>query len=339
MKTRFLILLLILSASAFAQDGKYSVKTSLSKESIVIGDRVELTVSVLVPETSKVSFPALSDSLMKGVELLKKPSFETIKLKSSKSEQIMKLLITSFDSGSYQLPELKIAITNGANTDTVLSNPIVLVVNTLHRDKEVKDIYDIKPPIEEPITFKEVAPWAFGVLILAGFIYLLIIYLKRRKLNQPFSFIQKPVEPPHVIALRELEKIKQEKLWTLENHKYYYTRLVDILRVYIEGRYDVSAMEQTTEEILWELKQAGFPVDELYTKLQDSLTLADLVKFAKYTPVISDNEQSLKFAFEFVERTKPIIEEKNIVEAKDTNAEVKDESDGLLKEQDNNKLS
>jgi len=97
-------------------------------------------------------------------------------------------------------------------------------------------------------------------------------------------------------------------------------------------------MEQTTEEILWGLKQNGFPVDSLYSKLQESLTLADLVKFAKYTPFISDNEQSLKFAFEFVERTKPIVEEKKSVET-EAATESKDEPTELLKEQDNNKLS
>lgn len=343
MKTRLLSILLLLNITAFAQvsnsDSPYSVKTSLSKDAILIGDRVGLTISVLVPESCKVTFPALSDSLMKGIELVNKPTFETVKLKDKKNEQILKLLITSFDSGSYQLPEFKIAVNDGSKTDTVLSKPIALVVNTIPRDKAVKDIIDIKPPIDEPITFKEVAPFAFGGIILAALIFLLVIYLKRRRENRPFSFLQKPVDPPYVIALRELEKIKQEKLYASENHKYYYTRLIDTLRIYIEGRFEVNAMEQTTDEILFGLKGVGFPIDEHYQKLQETLTLADLVKFAKFTPFVSDNENSLKVAFDFVEKTKPIEEVKETVKIEEVQTIKVEESAELSNEQDNKMLS
>lgn len=341
MKTRLLFILFLLNIAAFAQiaDSPYSVKTTLSKDIILIGDRVDLTISVLVPESCKVTFPALSDSLMKSIELVNKPKLETVKLKDKKNEQIMKLLITSFDSGSYQLPELKIAVTDGGKTDTILSKSLTLVVNTIPRDKSVKDIIDIKPPIEEPITFREVAPFAFGGILLAALIFLLIIYLKRRRENRPFSFLQKPIDPPHVVALRELEKIKQEKLYTSDNHKYYYTRLIDTLRIYIEGRFEVNAMEQTTDEILLGLKQAGFPVDEQYHKLQETLTLADLVKFAKFTPFVSDNENSLKFAFEFIEKTKPIEEVKEVTKIEEVQTEKVEETAKLSNEQDNKTIS
>jgi len=323
MKIKLFILLFVANLAVLAQESPYSVKTKLSNDFILIGDRVELTISVLVPESSKVTFPALSDSLMKSVEIVKKPILETVKLKDKKKEQILKLLVTSFDSGAYQLPEFKIAVENEGKIDTVLSKSVLLTVNSVPRDKEVKDIKDVKPPIEEPITIKEVAPFAFGGILLAAIIFLIIIYLKRRRENRPFGFLQKPIEPPHVIALRELEKIQQEKLYNSENHKYYYTRLIDVLRVYIEGRYQVNAMEQTTEEILFGLKQVGFPVDEQYHKLQETLTLADLVKFAKFTPMVSDNENCLKVAFEFVESTK-LIEEVKYEEVKVEETEVND---------------
>ena len=334
MKIKLFIILFLANLAAIAQESSYSVKTKLSNDFILVGDRVELTISVLVPESCKVTFPVLSDSLMKGIELVKQPKVETVRLEDKKNEQILKLLITSFDSGAYNLPELKIAITDGNRVDSVLSKPLTLTVNSIPRDKNVKDIKDVKPPIEEPITFKEVAPFAFGGLLIAAIIFLLIIYLKRRKENRPFSFLQKTVEPPHVIALRELERIKQEKLYTSENHKYYYTRLVDILRVYIEGRYQVNAMEQTTEEILIGLKQVGFPVDEQYHKLQETLTLADLVKFAKFTPFVSDNENSLKVAFDFVESTKPTEEVKEEVNIEESKIESPNETAELSVEND-----
>ena len=330
MKIKLFILLFVANLAVLAQESPYSVKTKLSNDFILIGDRVELTISVLVPESSKVTFPALSDSLMKSVEIVKKPILETVKLKDKKKEQILKLLVTSFDSGAYQLPEFKIAVEDGGKIDTILSKSLLLTVNSVPRDKDLKDIKDVKPPIEEPITIKEVAPFAFGGILLAAIIFLIIIYLKRRRENRPFGFLQKPIEPPHVIALRELEKIQQEKLYNSENHKYYYTRLIDVLRVYIEGRYQVNAMEQTTEEILFGLKQVGFPVDEQYHKLQETLTLADLVKFAKFTPMVSDNENSLKVAIDFVESTK-LIEEIKFEEVK---VEETEEKENLSVEKD-----
>ncbi len=330
MKIKLFILLFVANLAVLAQESPYSVKTKLSNDFILIGDRVELTISVLVPESSKVTFPALSDSLMKSVEIVKKPILETVKLKDKKKEQILKLLVTSFDSGAYQLPEFKIAVEDGGKIDTILSKSLLLTVNSVPRDKDLKDIKDVKPPIKEPITIKEVAPFAFGGILLAAIIFLIIIYLKRRRENRPFGFLQKPIEPPHVIALRELEKIQQEKLYNSENHKYYYTRLIDVLRVYIEGRYQVNAMEQTTEEILFGLKQVGFPVDEQYHKLQETLTLADLVKFAKFTPMVSDNENSLKVAIDFVESTK-LIEEIKFEEVK---VEETEEKENLSVEKD-----
>lgn len=339
MKIKLLSILFLFTSSAIAQvadnDSSYPVKTNLSKESMLIGDRVELTVSVVVPQTMKVSFPVLSDSLIKGVELVKKPVLSSIKLKGNQTEQIIKLLITSFDSGSYQLPELKIAVSDGIKTDTIKSNALTLTVNSIPHNKSMNDIFDIKPPIEEPITIKEVAPFAFGGILIAGLIFLVLLYLKRRRENRPFTFLQKHVDPPHVVALRELEKIRDEKLWASENHKYFYTKLVDTLRIYIEGRYGVFAMEQTTIEILSGLKQAGFEDEYIYNDLQETLTLADLVKFAKYIPFISDNERSLKFAFDFVEKTKPLEEVKETsdsapIENKEEVVEISSEQDNKI---------
>jgi len=339
MKIKLLSILLLFTSTAIAQvddnNSPYPVKTKLSKESMLIGDRVELTVSVVVPQTLKVSFPVLSDSLIKGVELVKKPVLSSIKLKGNQTEQIIKLLITSFDSGSYQLPELKIAVSDGIKTDTIKSKALTLNVNSIPHNKSMNDVFDIKQPIEEPITVKEVAPWAFGGLLFAGLIFLILLYLKRRKENRPFTFLQKHVDPPHVVALRELEKIKDEKLWASDNHKYFYTRLIDTLRIYIEGRYGVFAMEQTTIEILSGLKQVGFEDEYLYKELQETLTLADLVKFAKYTPFVSDNEQSLKLAFDFVEKTKPIEEVKETVESETAPIENKEEVVEISADKDN----
>ena len=334
MRLLLITIIFIINTSAFAQvaDPNCNINASLSKDAIVIGDQILYNISVVVPNSYKVSFPSFSDSLIKGIEIVRRPLVEEVKRKDSMKEYLMKTLITSFDSGSYQIPSASIAISNETKTDTLKTLPLNLLVNTVPRDTTVKGFYDIKPPIEEPVTLKEVAPWVFGGLLMVALITLLIIYINRRRHNKPFSFIQKPKDPPHVIALRELDKINHEKLWSSDKHKVYYTRLIDILRVYIEGRFDVNAMEQTTEEILSDLKQTDFDDKDLLSQLDETLSLADLVKFAKYTPVISDNEQSLKFAYDFVSKTKKEvveIDQTELSEEKQTEqtAEVKSSND------------
>jgi hypothetical protein len=56
--------------------------------------------------------------------------------------------------------------------------------------------------------------------------------------------------PPHVWALKELDKLNQKKLWQSGEVKSYYSELTDIARTYIELRYKIPAMEKTTDE-LW----------------------------------------------------------------------------------------
>ena len=155
--------------------------------------------------------------------------------------------------------------------------------------------------------FKEIAPWILGIILIAAIIFLIIYAISRRRKNQPlFQRPEKPKLPPHVIALQELEKLKNDQLWQHEKVKDYYTRLTDIIRIYIEDRFGLPAMEQTTHEIVSTFMAKKSVLDELSFKdLKEILELADLVKFAKLTPLPDDNHLVLKDAYQFVERTKP----------------------------------
>jgi hypothetical protein len=259
-------------------------------------------------------FPLLHDTLSKGIEVIGRSVVDSVKLKNNFKELTLKTVISSYDSGFHTVPSFPLII----NTDTIFTDSLLIAVYTLPKDTAVKEIYDIKAPISEPITFAEIAPWAGGGIILAAIIFLLVLYLRSRKQNKPFTLLQKSAEPPHIIALRELEKIRNDKLWASDNHKLYYTRLTDIIRQYIEGRFLVAAMEQTTHEIIHDLKNTEFQFGKLLNQLNDLLTQSDLVKFAKYTPLISENEHNLSFAFLFVEKTK---QEVTISDIK-TNSEV-----------------
>lgn len=143
-------------------------------------------------------------------------------------------------------------------------------------------------------------------------IVLVVIYIIRKiKRKEPIFRRNRPVEPAHIIALRELEKLKNDKLWQHEKIKDYYTRLTDILRIYLWNRYAIKTLERTSEEILKSLKQSDFNDDKSFSILQDLFQTSDLVKFAKFKPIPDENEKCLIGAYEFIDRTKLIIIENN----------------------------
>ncbi len=305
--SRIMLITLFLVQLSFyvdAQQPTHSFKSEISADSILIGDQVDLTINATVPKNYEVEFPFFADTIVTGVEVVGQPSIDTLQNKSGEIKYTYNLKLTSFDEGSYRIPKFKIPFTDGTSKDTAETSSIWFLVNTIPPDSTVATIYDIKGPIEEPLTFAEVAPWVGGGLLAVALIALLVLYLIKRKKGEPLFFPAKPAEPPHVVALRELNKIKEQKLWNTDKHKHFHSVLTQIIRDYIEGRYGVPAMEQTTDETIRNLKNYGEIDSKLLGDLQENLSLADLVKFAKFTPEISENETSLKFGFRFVNDTK-----------------------------------
>jgi hypothetical protein len=215
-------------------------------------------------------------------------------------------IITAFDSGPHPIKPFLFVGQTRITPDTLRSNSLSLFVKVPNVDLK-KGFADIKKPYGAPVTFKEIAPWIIGFILLATILFLIIYAINRRKKNIPlFSLPAKPKLPPHVVALGELDRLKEEQLWQHDKVKDYYTRLTDILRVYLEERYSVPAMEQTTYEILSEFKGENSQIKgKLFTGLQKTLDTADLVKFAKYTPLADENHFVLVQAYNLVEETKP----------------------------------
>ncbi len=131
------------------------------------------------------------------------------------------------------------------------------------------------------------------------------MYRQHRK--DPEIFSLKPQEPAHVIAFRDLDKLKEEKLWESGQVKMFYTRLTEISRQYIERQYGIPAMERTTEEILEAFRRSNTEEPLLDEMLKELLELADLVKFAKEDPLPVDNQTNLNNAYLFVQKTYPMF--------------------------------
>jgi len=157
------------------------------------------------------------------------------------------------------------------------------------------------------LQISELWPYIIAVLTAGIFTAVLVYYLRRRKGKKPFLAYSRPEDPPYVLALHELDRLAEEKLWQHGHIKQYYTRLTEIIRSYIEKQFSIPAMEMTTDEILEQWKHNGNKSLELFTSLKELLGLADLVKFAKEKPLPSFNEMNLTRAYEFVRNTRPVV--------------------------------
>ncbi|MEZ4722499.1 MAG: hypothetical protein R2813_11560 [Flavobacteriales bacterium] len=300
--------LLIQAQMIFAQG--QSFRATLDREAILIGEQVNLKLELRTQASDTASLPFIQDTLIKEVEVVSASKIDTAFEGNDLSQRVLSqnLTLTSFDSGYFAIAPLQ-AIVNG---NVVESNPFLISVQTVPVDT-AKGIYDIRGVSEVPFSLtewlKEYWYWIVGPLVfLAILTYLMLMWSK--KPVQQIIEKPKPKRPLHEIALERLDELEQKKLWQASKTKEYYSELTDILREYIELRFSIPALEQTTDEIMTSMKRLPEFTPEQLDKTKRLLFLADLVKFAKESPVGSENDMHLQNARDFVIGTKMITEEK-----------------------------
>ena len=298
----FVLTLALGSLTCRAQDDG-TLRSRLSRDSILIGDQIEWTIDLqLAPgEGARVSKPG--ETPVPGVEALGEMSLDTLSQKKGVLNLRGRIILTSFDSGSYVLPPLYVLLARTDGTiDTLEYAGPTLAVNTIPIDTATFQPYDIKGQIRYPLTFKEVIPWVGLALLVAALIWLLVRWIRLSRQNR--DFFGKPVvkDPPHIVALRSLEKTRSQKLWQTGKQKQFYTQVTDALRQYIAARYEVPALEQTSAEMFQDLEDKA--IDPALTdSLKELFTTADFVKFAKHAATDQENENAIPTAVRFVNET------------------------------------
>lgn len=309
---------LLFCTGLMAQDA--SVKASMDSVAMLIGHQSKLTLELTKPADADIAFPLILDTLVNKVEVVQRGEIDTTFISDERQLLTQELLITSFDSGFYYIPPFEFEIQPGSGGGILETDPLVLKIYTYQIDT-IAGIFDIKPIKKVRYTFAEILPyllWWLSALILA--LIAVMVYL-RWKNNKPiFASKPKPQEPPYILAFRELERIRSEKLWQKNKEKQFYTDLTDTLRTYLEGRYKVLAMEQTSDEILTDIK--ALVPEEHFKNIEDTLRLADLVKFAKMKPLMDESERCIKLIYRFVDETKRLPESED--EGNEENEEKKE---------------
>ena len=309
---RLILTMMLLAACVAGRAQEGNPATRLSRDTILIGDQIEWIIPLEMAPGEKYFLEDIADPPAPGVEIIKPLQLDTVSngRKSVKVEG--KVILTSFDSGSYYLPPLIAMIErkSGAVDNLYMEGP-TLEVNNVPIDTATYVIKDLKGQIKYPLKFKELLPWIGLALLLALIVWALVRWIKMSRANR--TFLGKPIvkDPPHIVALRALDKIRKQKLWQNDKQKQFYTEVTDALRVYIADRYGIVALERPSREMLADLKKQDIE-EALYGKMDELFTRADLVKFAKYLASAEENEEVIPDAVRFVNATyiKEIDEEK-----------------------------
>ena len=282
------------------------IKSKTDTNQIRIGEQFHLNLSAIISPGTQITFPFFADTF-NHFEIVNKSTIDTVLTKDKKELKLQQqLTLTSFDSGYFVIPPMAFVVSESKEkSDTILTEALLITVVTVPVDT-TKEIRALKNIIDVPF------PWTEYIiyLLIAGIIIAVIIYLfKRFKKKEIKIFAPKiPERPAHEIALEGLKKIEDEKLWQQGFTKKYYSEVTDILRQYIERRFSINAMEQTTDETLNYFTN-GFVGDEEKEKLRFILNLADMVKFAKALSLPSENESTMQFAYAFINNTRQAVKE------------------------------
>ena len=297
----FFLLVVLLHSNSWAQ--KITVNASLDSTVMWIGNQTHLTFVVSQQPNQKVSFPIFSDSIIGGLELVEPVKFDTLKSPDGHILVKQHYLVTSFKDSLLYIPPFTFVL----NGDTVWSKSLSLkVVQPFKIDTASNSIADIKTVLEPKFNWYNLLFIVLLVLAIHGVLILLFFVYKKyfKKLPVLDSKELKLLLPPHVVALSELDKIKQEKPWQQGRSKEYHTELTDIIREYIERVFKVNSMEMTSEEILDQLRNLRIEQKAAYSGLKQIFQLADLVKFAKWNTTPDEHELSLLNAYLFINQTK-----------------------------------
>lgn len=301
MKKWFIFILLL----AVAVDGKsqVQVESKIDSMEILIGEQTNLSLCVTMKKGQKLQMPDFSPSqyITNGVEVLSTSKADTSLLDEGLVKVKKEYTLTSFDENLYYIPEMTVSVDGKEYKSKSLALKVITMpVDTLHPENffPPKDVQD------NPFMWKE---WS-GIFWMSVLVLLLVcvaFYLRLRlKDNKPIIASVKIVKKmlPHQKAMKEIEKIKSERMSSSEDQKAYYTRLTDTLRKYIEERFGFNAMEMTSSEIIERLNQAEDKT--MIDELRSLFTTADLVKFAKYSTLINENDANLVSAIDFINTTK-----------------------------------
>ncbi len=306
----WVVLLFLVSFVRAEQKPLIEVKAQVDTATITIGDHI--TYSIIIDRRKDVRIIQPGPGLNLGMFEIKSYNFHKPVKKGDRIIERYDYVISVYDTGRYQIPAYPLAyfLSDTASKPNIIEAPaITIYVKSLLKGESKHHLKDIKPPLNIPFNYRF---WIrIGVLIVLVLALIYLIYLAwKRKQERGYVFTPPPPPPPaHEVALKALNELYAGDLLEKQHYKEFFSRLSEIVRAYLEGRYYMQALEQTTGEILRDLPDEVKQDDRLFAWLKDILTVSDLIKFAKHVPSPEEIERVKKEAVDFVEETKIVFVE------------------------------
>ena len=298
-----IVFLILLITSALRMSAQVSVEVEIDSIQIFVGQQAHVALKAVAKENSKVEFPQFKplEYITPGVEVLGSQELETHQEDNGYVTRTTLYTLTSFDDTLYYLPPMTVKV----DGKPYKSKSLALKVLTIEVDTtNVDQFFGPKDVQDNPFQWSDWSlPFWLSVLMLVLLAICYYLYLRMRD-NKPIITHIRIVKRllPHQKAMQQIEQIKADKMVTSETSKEYYTKLTDTLRKYIEERYGFNAMEMTSSEIIEKL--TATQDEKALSELRHLFLTADLVKFAKYSTLINENDMNLVNAIDFINQTK-----------------------------------
>lgn len=298
-----LLVLLLWGRGATAQPDA-TATARMDARQIVVGDQVRLFLEVKnKPAAGRVEWTTIPDTF-NHLEVVERGKIDTITAGDYVTYK-QRIILTGFDSGAFKVPSF-VFPTIAANGDpyTIQTDSFLLTVQTVAVDT-TQAFKPIKGVMEVPWDWRDYIWYFVGGAALLIAIIALVVYLVRRPKLAPVV-PEGPKETLQERTLRLLNELETKQLWQNQKVKEYYVELTDIVRTYIEERFNTPAMELTTDELLYKA-QVHRELQPHHAHLSTILTTADLAKFAKAQPLPQEHTMVMSKAIELVMNSKPVV--------------------------------
>ena len=289
--------LLLPMAALFAQ---MSVATNVSNKAMLIGDQT--TFSIVTTYSEGISIDQVDYSVLDGIEHMEVYNTERLDKEGENStkQTILELKLIFWEQGEYQIPPIPITYQAGGKSHTTQSEAATITVSTLNVEQDSTQLMPIKDIIEERMNFYDFLPIFIGLVGLGilAFVFIYVPMRKKRTAGPP-----KPIGtlPLYELSEKELAKLEKKELWQSGAIKEYHSQLTYVLRTYLERRYQIKALESTSDQVIHQLEG----IDHIDRNgLSQLLQTADLIKFAKAEPAASFHQEALGAIRRFIQDTR-----------------------------------
>ena len=313
---KILVAAVLTCLSLTAHAAPVQVKARLDSVRLLMGRMTALHLEVVEDAGSVGQFPVFATPRPDGVvglcgdsiELRTSISRDTVSLGSGRIQINYTVPVQAFDSGEYRLPPFVYV----AGRDTARSNELMLQVIPVpvSEDAKISDYAGVMEPRDKSI-FDILPQWMvdfWWIILLVLLLAAATVWGVMRYRDRGYILPKKPEPSPYAVAKHQLAQLRAQRLWERGLEKDYFTRLTDILRIYLDKRFGINAMEMTSDQIVRTLADNA-AVKEKRDYIRKILTTADFVKFAKVRPLPGDSVAALEDAERFIEETKPSPEE------------------------------